>query len=136
MKNDAEHGVNIFSLQCWKCDFTYCLFLSYNVDNVILPKILHVLYNLELPYGDQGLFMSRNTYNVVDGYPETFLMEDYILVSLMKYSSSFWLIFKNNSWHSWFWNIELTVYRYLPLMSLNCSMVVDTLTWSGFFFVL
>lgn len=36
--------------------------------------------SLQLPYGDQALFMRRSTFDKVGGYPEIQLMEDYELV--------------------------------------------------------
>lgn len=38
----------------------------------------------ELPYGDQGLFMWRNTFDSVGGYPMYRLMEDYEMVARLK----------------------------------------------------
>lgn len=35
---------------------------------------------LELPYGDQGLFLWRTTFDKVGGYPPYRLMEDYEIV--------------------------------------------------------
>lgn len=34
----------------------------------------------ELPYGDQGLFMTRRAYDKVGGFDKVYLMEDYIMV--------------------------------------------------------
>ncbi|XP_064605090.1 uncharacterized protein LOC135470208 [Liolophura sinensis] len=39
---------------------------------------------LELPYGDQGLFMTRWTYDKVGGFDKVYLMEDYIMVEKLK----------------------------------------------------
>ncbi|PIK52738.1 hypothetical protein BSL78_10371 [Apostichopus japonicus] len=36
--------------------------------------------NYELPYGDQGLFMTRRVFDKVGGFPEYRLMEDYAMV--------------------------------------------------------
>ncbi|XP_060080950.1 uncharacterized protein LOC132560301 [Ylistrum balloti] len=38
----------------------------------------------ELPFGDQGLFMRREMYNKVGGYPKVYLMEDVILDGSLK----------------------------------------------------
>ncbi|XP_033745437.1 uncharacterized protein LOC117330962 [Pecten maximus] len=38
----------------------------------------------ELPFGDQGLFMRRETYIKSGGYPKLYLMEDFILVNKLK----------------------------------------------------
>ena len=39
-----------------------------------------VILFIELPYGDQGLFMWRNTFDSVGGYPIYRLMEDFEMV--------------------------------------------------------
>ena len=36
----------------------------------------------ELPYGDQALFMSRQKFDAIGGFPDWPLMEDYELVSM------------------------------------------------------
>ena len=41
----------------------------------------HCIYiYIELPYGDQGLFMWRDTFDSVGGYPMYRLMEDFEMV--------------------------------------------------------
>jgi rSAM/selenodomain-associated transferase 2 len=39
---------------------------------------------LQLPYGDQGLFMSRSTYHAVGGFPDQPLLEDVVLVQKLR----------------------------------------------------
>ena len=51
--------------------------LSQNYVLINYPNIL------ELPYGDQGLFMWRKTYDLVGGYPDYRLMEDYEMVMIL-----------------------------------------------------
>lgn len=38
----------------------------------------------EKPYGDQALFMTKEVYSMVGGFPPYFLMEDYIMVDKLK----------------------------------------------------
>ena len=48
-------------------------------------RLLEVLVNrrsrcLQMPYGDQGLFMRRSTFHEIGGFPEVPIMEDFALV--------------------------------------------------------
>lgn len=38
----------------------------------------------EKPYGDQAIFMKRDVYQAVGGFPPYFLMEDYVMVEKLK----------------------------------------------------
>ncbi len=39
---------------------------------------------LELPYGDQGIFLSKQMFNQVGGFPEIGIMEDFILIKQLQ----------------------------------------------------
>ncbi len=39
---------------------------------------------MHLPYGDQGLFMTRDTFHAVSGYAEVPIMEDFLLIRALK----------------------------------------------------
>ena len=47
--------------------------------------VYDVILFIELPYGDQGLFMWRNTFDSVGGYPIYRLMEDFEMVCMCVY---------------------------------------------------
>lgn len=47
-----------------------------------LTSFLSVGFEKELPYGDQGLFMTRRVFDKVGGFPEYRLMEDYAMVNI------------------------------------------------------
>jgi rSAM/selenodomain-associated transferase 2/rSAM/selenodomain-associated transferase 1 len=40
---------------------------------------------LQLPYGDQALFMKKSLFDEIGGFPELLIMEDFILVRRLKY---------------------------------------------------
>jgi rSAM/selenodomain-associated transferase 2 len=39
---------------------------------------------LQLPYGDQGIFLKRETFGAIGGYPNLAIMEDYQLIQTLK----------------------------------------------------
>ncbi|NJM45296.1 MAG: glycosyltransferase family 2 protein [Alkalinema sp. RU_4_3] len=39
---------------------------------------------LQLPYGDQGIFLRRETFGAIGGYPDLAIMEDYQLINNLK----------------------------------------------------
>jgi rSAM/selenodomain-associated transferase 2/rSAM/selenodomain-associated transferase 1 len=39
---------------------------------------------LELPYGDQGIFLSKQIFNQVGGFPEIAIMEDFVLIKQLQ----------------------------------------------------
>ncbi len=39
---------------------------------------------LQLPYGDQGIFLKRETFRAIGGYPDLAIMEDYQLINNLK----------------------------------------------------
>ena len=39
---------------------------------------------LQLPYGDQALFVTRDTFNAVGGFPEMAIMEDFVFIQKLK----------------------------------------------------
>jgi len=65
----------------------YCK-LSFD-DTSIMAKIISFSANLrsnifKLPYGDQGLLISKKLYNKIGGYPDLPLMEDVEIAKLLK----------------------------------------------------
>ena len=65
----------------------YCK-LSFN-DPSLMAKVMSFGANLrssifKLPYGDQGLLISKKLYNEIGGYPDLPLMEDVAIVKLLK----------------------------------------------------
>lgn len=65
----------------------YCK-LSFN-DRSKMAKIISFGANLrsqifKLPYGDQGLLISKKLYNEIGGYPNLPLMEDVVIAKLLK----------------------------------------------------
>jgi len=65
----------------------YCK-LSFN-DPSLMAKVMSFSANLrssifKLPYGDQGLLISKKLYNEIGGYPDLPLMEDVAIVKLLK----------------------------------------------------
>ena len=53
---------------------------------VVAVNLVLCCFHSEMPYGDQGLFMWRHTFDKVGGYPQFKLMEDYEMV----YSNDNW----------------------------------------------
>lgn len=39
---------------------------------------------LHLPYGDQGFFMTRSNFDLIGGFPEIEIMEDFVFVRMMR----------------------------------------------------
>ena len=65
----------------------YCK-LSFN-DPSLMAKVISFGANLrssifKLPYGDQGLLISKKLYNEIGGYPDLPLMEDVAIVKFLK----------------------------------------------------
>ena len=65
----------------------YCK-LSFD-DPSVMAKVMSFGANLrssifKLPYGDQGLLISKKLYNEIGGYPDLPLMEDVAIVKLLK----------------------------------------------------
>jgi len=86
---------------------------------------------LQMPYGDQAIFTSRNIYNKAGGYAEVPIMEDYLFMqNIRKYGNIYILneaaVTSARRWQN-FGVIRTTLINQFIVLGYNCGVQLPTL---------
>jgi rSAM/selenodomain-associated transferase 2 len=86
---------------------------------------------LQMPYGDQGIFTSRNMYDRVGGFAEVAIMEDYIFVQSMKQFGKIFILDETALTSARRWQnigvIRTTLINQLIVLGYSCGVKLPTL---------
>jgi len=86
---------------------------------------------LQLPYGDQGIFTSRDMYKRAGGFPEVPIMEDYIFIRRIRKFGRIFILDKAVVTSARRWQnvgaIRTTLLNQLIVVGYNCRVSLPTL---------